>query len=503
MTSQITPPHDLAGDALCLFFDCKKTASLTNDALELDADHLMTLLSSQTAETRRHRLNQIAVMQLDLHPEQIFQSSCGLPDAHLDRLFHGKGRLNLVNQLVHIARPATQPTDASNTNGAYIVVASGRRVGKTTLIQMLKKQLSRLNDRPFVLDFDFSDIPGNIFANISPALQYNALLRWFLQKTAKELKQHGETLHDSWTQLDNAGQRNEATRQFEQRLDDARKRRGCPVFLFDETHYLVEKDAQLAEPYTLFRYLRGLISAGRLILIATTVPFRTPASATIWELRNDPHTPFHNTGHAEFLAPWQPDETWDFIHDQLFSFGITVPPDLKLEILTLCRGVASIAQRICQRICEETRQNQHVSLPTGTWYRIQQDIIQEIRDILFHQIAGAATQNDADCKIDHENNPTYSLAADNRLWQALLAQARQAGYVTLPPDISTDWPAASSFTLDQLYGTLQRKFDQERLQVVLSLLTGSSVLTQGTGAESDHYVFQCDLIHHCIDYEKR
>jgi hypothetical protein len=486
LTSAITVPTDLAADALCLCYDCQPPAALANDALTLDANQLLTLLSCATADMRRHWLNQIAVIQLNLYPEQIFQSSAGLSEQYLERLFYGRERLALVDKLTQLAKSAT--TDKAE--GTYLVVASGRRIGKTTLIQMLKQRVSHLPDQPLILDFNF--------LNLSSKTTNDGLLKEFLQRATQEFAKYGETIRYTWTQEDNPSQRDEAKRQFEQRLEDVRARHGCPVFLFDETHHLVEQDAQGEEPYALFRYLRGLISANKMILIATTVPFRSEKSATLWEMRHDPATPFYNTGEAVFLTPWQPDETWNFIHDQLFSFGITVPSELRPDILALCRGFAWIAQRLCQLICNKMKENRHANLASGLWLDIRQDIMQEVRKTLWHQVNDAAGQNDTAWKVDAENMQEASLTQDDRFWQALLIQARQAGCLSLPPDISTAWPEEGGFTLEQLYQTLHQQFSRERLRDTLSRLTGTSVLIQGTATEADRYTFHGDLIHHCL-----
>ena len=493
ISPDIPIPKKREKKALWLIYQQQKPTSLEADVLLLDHNQLLTLLCCTNAKTRLHRFNQIAVHQFNLQPEKIFQSSGGLAAEQLERLFYGQARHELVEQLAQLAMPKTQPRHKPQSDWSYTVIASGRRVGKTTLLQMLTHRLAQAKQQPLVLNFNFLGIPTK--------LTNNGLLHWFLAQARQKLQHDEKQATYTWTQIENPKQRHTALTYFEQYLDTINQRQGCPVFLFDETHHLIEQDAQTESPYALFNYLKRLVAEGRIILIATTVPFGTPESRSLWQLRNDPQTPFYNTGQADQLAPWMPYETWGFIHDQLSGFGIIIPDSFKLDILALCRGVAWIAQQICQQICQRIRTTQHTCLQMGDWEEIKNNIREDIYEQLYNQVKDAAQQHDQMYDIDEEINPTKSLAIDDRLWHALLTEAHRIGYLTLTPDIHTAWPDSIGFTRDKLYSHLQDHVTKQQLDKTLSLLTGSSVLLLGSGTKMNHYYFAYDLIHHCTAME--
>ena len=487
-----TPTQDQLGlgTALWLLVNRDRPADLCGVPLKLGPDDLLVLLCARDPRQALQRLNQLAAVQRKISPERVFQTAHGLDAERMDRAFHGRDReLNRMRYLLDLHEERVPNDGAPARRSASALLVGGRRMGKTTLMQRIERDLIlQHDDRPWI----------EMVCLEIPKVDGNALLHWFIQQLRSKLKKMGERARFHWKKVDDQRQRQEAVNGLKDLLTgiSAQPGKHKVVVFLDETHHLLERDTQ---GHHVANLLRELVQANLISLIATTYPHGTEKSESLYKLAyaDDPDNPWYNLFDIFILEPWSPETTWEFLQTRLNGFGILLPEPLAGPVLHACRGVPWIAHGIGLSICNTVRHRQRI-LTQGDWEVAQRSLRDQVLKHFKETVAAVAEQADRIGGINPYSEPRRAFGLGH-LWDALSLQAGRGDLLPVRYQ-DTAWPAELPLDADEVVEHFKDLISTERVIDALDRLSHTGLLVGGDG---QHFRFCNNLFPAYVRFGKR
>lgn len=448
-------------------------------AITLSASDALRLLHAENSVEAQRLLNRLATEQGKAAAFwNVFQSAGGLGRERIEK--HFGGREQELKQLADALAAADQGGNAST------LIIGGRRSGKTTLREKIKFEIERepKEKRRLCLDLNWEGIGDD------PNRRGIGLEFWFMnQLKFRFQEQHKIVFEPNWNsaQRDNKTARDQARQRLRELLGKQKeKNQRVPLFIFDETENLLRLDAQSGnptEPWSLFKFLRELISEKKLVLFATAYPMGLDAQEALNVANFNAASPLYNTfGNTPImLRAWPPETAWDYLCQRLSGLGVLLPQRYRDEYLNIGRGIPWIAHEFGIRLGKNLPKGRHVIDPQ-TWQSAKREVLCEI----LNNLKVSVVRFD----LPMPGKTEQQKLSGGKLWQALRMLASARPFV--PVENLNAWPTEPiRFTRQELQERLPG-VPERTVRELLRRLSSSPVL-EGMVSEEDQFVFANNL----------
>ncbi len=456
-----------AGLWLCLG-ETSAPKDLPGLALALSTRDVLALLHAEKPTDALLWLNRLAAAQHGVDASNTFRANGGL--AHLVGVhFYGRDlELQKLTACLHNVDRSESGIGYENREAALLV--GGRRMGKTSLRERIQYDIAADGGGRVCCAFNFEAMPTQLHGV--------ELERWFCQRVVEAYAKTAYPFKFSWPDQykDSPRYRDDFRSGLDWHLRAIKRKTGkTPLWTFDETEWLAKADSQPERTrWGLFRFFRYLLSQGLVCLFATAYPHGAEQTHALIIANLDLTSPIHNTFTQILrLAPWSPDEAWDFLHSRLAGLGVVLPRQYRNEMLAISRGVIWVVHEFGRALCEALPKWKAVKIiDSATWRKARKQVLEQIGQALKIPVENAARRQDGALGLSLLNQPEAVLQGN--LWRVLCDCARLVP--VKPSEGGEDWPDADAMLL---FKDLQQRLPQAAptaLHMALAELVSSPAL---------------------------